>query len=194
MPRRTGLVRRSFLTVTLSATLLLLGGLTIPLAAQAAPAQATPVAASSATAAQAEAVSESTSTDETANANDAAGDPCKTVTYTRFIYDAMTRATVASFSIHTYFCYNYSKVKSHSTWVTGNVTTVGGLEGWTYNGHDTIEFNCYVASGSTGSCSGNHESDQGYFQECILKVGCVGTWDPTVQEWENYKGQWFYGN
>jgi hypothetical protein len=127
-------------------------------------------------------------------ANDSAGDPCTTDTYTRYLIDELTQQHVAWFRMQTYWCWNGRKVKSHTTSESGAVTQLGSLEGWVYNGHDATVFNCYVASGSTVNCSGNHEQDQGFFQECILKVGCVGTWDPTIEMWENYKGQWFYGS
>lgn len=123
-----------------------------------------------------------------------AGDPCVTDTYTRYLIDEATQQEVVYFAMHTYWCWDNKTVTSHTTWETGGVTTLGGMEGWTYQGHDATLFHCYAAYGSSRTCSGNYEEDQGNFQECILRVGCVGTWNPTIQMWENYQGKWYYSN
>ena len=188
---------RSFRAPAVASALALCFSLAVGFSAGAAQAASAGPAASGrqASTSPAEVVTEGTpGTSVVPASDDSAGDPCTTDTYTRYLIDEATQQEVAAFAMHTYFCWNNKTVTSHTTWETGSVTTLGGLEGWTYLGHDATVFHCYTAYGSSRTCSGNYEEDQGNFQECILHYGCVGSWNPTIQMWENYKGKWYYSN
>jgi hypothetical protein len=121
---------------------------------------------------------------------DSAGDPCETSWAKETEHDALG-FTLFWFKLSTYWCWNYSIVTYHNTYSSYNITTLGGDSGWVYNGTDGIHFNCYIASGSTRKCSGNYESTTAYFQDCIVKYGCVQNVYFYIEEWENYKGQFF---
>jgi hypothetical protein len=96
-----------------------------------------------------------------------------------------------SFTVTTYFCYNGSWVTYHNTWYTYNISGWGAAAGWQFDDLSTNTFNCSVADGSRHTCSGNDEILQAHFTACILKVGCVGHWDPTIEEVEYYDGSWW---
>ena len=188
MPRTESPNRRSVLVGGLVAALVLLGGALLPTAAQAAP----PRAITPADTVAAESIVETTDSTEVVDADAPDGSHCKTVSWGRQAVDAVTGARLASFTMHTHFCYNFTSVTSHSTWVTEDITTYGAINGWNYNGDSGITFNCYQAQGSTRPCSGNHEVDQGFFQACVAVLGCDESWNPIINMRENYKGEWFH--
>jgi hypothetical protein len=110
---------------------------------------------------------------------------CYTYTVHAWINDVFG-IRLANYWMHTYFCYNYTKVTYHSTWENGSVTTTGSATGWSYDGVVESSFNCYYAN--SYACSGNHETSQGKFEACLLKIGCYSSWYPYIQEWEWYNG------
>jgi len=117
-----------------------------------------------------------------------AAEKCATYTVTVSNYDAL-RIILFSFHMVTYFCWNGVIVTYHSTSVGAGVTGTGVATGWEYTGHSGIDFTCYVASGSTRNCSGNSESDYGYFYNILLGESCYNY----IHQTENYKGNTAYG-
>lgn len=114
---------------------------------------------------------------------------CKTWVYTATLNDApLNWPEDAWYRMSTYFCWNGTIVTYHYTTTSGGTTAYGAAGGWHFNSEGDLGFHCYVAVGSTKNCSGNTEIRQGHFSDCVLKVGCVQNWDPTIQEWENYHG------
>ena len=110
-----------------------------------------------------------------------AGDPCFT-SWTEIDYSSLglrqwwIRMT-------TNWCENGVTVTSHST----RVTQDHGRR-WNYY-PGSVSFNCYVASGSTRNCSGNHEHLTGVnYLNGALHVTCF----PSIAEWENYRGQYLH--
>jgi hypothetical protein len=113
-----------------------------------------------------------------------ASTPCKTVTFQRNYTGA--GITIAWLKMVTTWCYNNVIVTSHSTILYWGVTAYGSALGW-YIQHSTpnYSFNCYVASGSTRNCSGNHEATKQFWRNGSAGVGLA----LTVVESETYKGQ-----
>jgi hypothetical protein len=139
-----------------------------------------------------------------AEAPNAAGDPCTSFYGEADVVTGLADVKVAWLQLSTYFCYtgpfygpwlSTERVTSHSTSQKIGVTTPGQLLGWFYlqNVSGGIQFNCFVASGATNRCSGNHEYDQVEFQDCILHYGCTSTAYPYLDEFEYLSGQ-FYAN
>ncbi|HLG60594.1 MAG TPA: hypothetical protein VKY19_01595 [Ktedonosporobacter sp.] len=87
----------------------------------------------------------------------------------------------------TTWCWNGLTVTSHKTVLAWGVTTLGNITGDSALFSPDFSFNCYVASGSNRGCSGNHEVATEKFDNAFLKNGIA----ITVNEWENYKGQFF---
>ena len=87
----------------------------------------------------------------------------------------------------TTWCWNGITVTSHKTILAWGVTTLGSIDGDSSLYNPAYSFSCYVASGSTRGCSGNHEVATEKFDNAFLKNGIA----ITVSEWENYKGQFF---
>lgn len=95
---------------------------------------------------------------------------------------------VAWLKMNTHWCYDGVTVTSHSTILYWGITSYGLATGWETNvSNPEYSFNCYVASGSTRNCSGNHEWTEMLFDNFVNKSGIA----LTVQEWENYEGQDF---
>jgi hypothetical protein len=114
---------------------------------------------------------------------------CRTYTYTATLNDApLGWPEDAWYRMDTYFCWNGSIVTYHYTTTSGGTTKYGAAGGWHFDREGDLGFHCYVAVGSHRNCSGNTEFRQAHFSECLLKIGCVGGWDPQIQEWENYHG------
>lgn len=88
----------------------------------------------------------------------------------------------------TTWCWNNSTVTSHSTILYWGVTTWGNIGGWYSVGKPQYSFNCYVASGSTRNCSGNHERMQEEFQ---TQPSAEETCYLSLDQWENDRGQFF---
>jgi hypothetical protein len=123
---------------------------------------------------------------------DSAGDPCATRSFEIDLVEwPLGWPTDAWYKMTTYWCWNGVIVTTHHTYQTHGITTFGSAEGWTYNGQSSGWW-CYVASGSHRNCSGNTEWAQGDFQDCVVKVGCIGNWNPFIQEWENYHGGFYH--
>jgi hypothetical protein len=78
----------------------------------------------------------------------------------------------------------------HDTYYTVNISGVGSAGGWSFDGLTTNNFHCEVTDGSTNKCGKNVEFLQGHFQACLLKVGCVSNWTPTIEEDEYHDGSW----
>jgi len=115
------------------------------------------------------------------------GISCATLTthnWTKDVFDI----TLANYYMYTYWCWNGSKVTSHTTWENGSVTGTGSATGWEYEGVIESSFNCYYAN--SNKCSGNHETSEGKFQACLVKVGCYSSWYPYDQQYETYNGRW----
>jgi hypothetical protein len=113
-----------------------------------------------------------------------ASNPCKTVTFQRNYTGA--GIMIAWLKMVTTWCYNNVIVTSHSTILYWGVTAFGSGLGW-YIQHATpnYSFTCYVASGSTRNCSGNHEATKQFWRNGSAGVGLA----LTVNESEAYKGQ-----
>jgi hypothetical protein len=116
---------------------------------------------------------------------DSAGDPCKQVSFQKNYLVAGN--VVAWLKMVTNWCYDYVTVTSHSTILYWGVTAYGNVLGWQSVGNPLYSFNCYVASGSTRNCSGNHEHADQLFDNVPTLSG-IGL---TVDEKENYLGQAF---
>ncbi len=91
-----------------------------------------------------------------------------------------------------YFCWDGSYVWQESYGFIPKTTGAG----WNYLG-ETDSKNCYVAAGAPAgphqNCSGNHEWYHAQF--CVgnpYRGGCSQWWNPTINQEENYKGQYFY--
>ena len=119
----------------------------------------------------------------------AAGVSCATLTVHAYNWDVVG-IHLANYYMYTYWCWNGAKVTSHTTWENGSVTTTGAATGWEYEGVIESSFNCYYAN--SNKCSGNHETSEGKFQACIIKIGCYSSWYPYIQEFETYNGGWSY--
>jgi hypothetical protein len=117
----------------------------------------------------------------------ASGISCATLTTHNWIKDIFD-ITLANYYMYTYWCWNGSIVTTHTTWESGSVTGTGSATGWEYEGVIESSFNCYYAN--SNRCSGNHETSEGKFQACIVKVGCYSSWYPYDQQYETYNGGW----
>ncbi len=125
------------------------------------------------------------------------GDPCSTRTIQ---YDSKDAVGFILFWIkmQTTWCYNYITVTSHATVLSWGVTGTGAALGWVVlggtNSPPDYSFNCYVAAGAPGNppsgCSGNHEYMKQYFINQINPL--LLETDLTLNEEENYKGQFFW--
>lgn len=134
-----------------------------------------------------------------ADAPNAAGDPCTSFSGRGNIYTGVAHIDVAWVQMTTDFCYTgpavgppttADRVTSHNSTIQIGVTEPGNATGWSYvQNISGINFKCYVTAGGTNACSGNEESDQVEFQECLLKIGCDGTAYPSVTDLENFRGQ-----
>ncbi len=120
------------------------------------------------------------------------GDPCETVWVQKDGRSAINAIEVW-FRTTTYWCWNWRTVTSHVTTPTGGVTKLGAAGGWQWDSSKTTgTFHCWTVAGFPG-CSGNYEEEQGSFQECILKVGCISNFYPINQLWENSPyGTWSF--
>jgi hypothetical protein len=100
----------------------------------------------------------------------------------------VSAVTLIWISMKTSWCWNNSIVTSSHTVLSWGVTTWGNLGGWYTVGKPKYTFNCYVASGSTRNCSGNHEWMQEEFQtQPYSDTTCY----LSLNQWENDKGQFF---
>lgn len=129
-------------------------------------------------------------TGSSAVTTDATGARCETSWARKTEYNVF-HLTLFWFQLNTYWCWNGSIVTYHNTYVTWDITTLGGDVGWLYDGTGGIAFHCYVASGSTRNCSGNYEAATAHFQLCVIKYGCIQNVYFFIEEWENYRGQFF---
>jgi hypothetical protein len=113
-----------------------------------------------------------------------ASNPCKTVTFQRNYTGA--GITIAWLKMVTTWCYNNVTVTSHTTILYWGVTAFGSGLGW-YIQHSTpnYSFNCYVASGSTCNCSGNHEATKQFWRDGSAGVGLA----LTVSDFSRYQGK-----
>jgi hypothetical protein len=161
-------VRWAFAAVALSALVVGAGGT---------------AAAASPVTRQATAVTSQITSGLTASATASTGDPCET-SWTKYSSSAAGNL-LYSFEASTYWCWNGAVVTSHKTSYHYVITSLGTLDGYGWDSGD-ITFNCYVASGSTRSCSGNHESVNGNFG--IEASGFT----VAIDQSENYKGQYFH--
>jgi len=126
-----------------------------------------------------------TSTVLTSSRN-SAGDPCKTIS--TYYPKNDNGITIFWLKMVTTWCYNYVTVTSHSTTLYWGVTTTGTLTGWYSLYNPIYSFACYVASGSSRNCSGNHERAQEDFINGILRLEI----DLVINQEETYQGQAFY--
>jgi hypothetical protein len=165
-------------------TAVLAAGLVAALAFTATPASARPAAA-----AVPAAGSVSVAGDSATAGVDSAGDPCRTG-WAQVTYRDVFGITLWWFRMTTSWCYNGSIVTSHTTTVSHDVTGTGTATGWAWGGRSAVSFNCYVASGSSRNCSGNHESDTAQFDYIPIPSVCV----VKLQEWENYRGEFFWSS
>lgn len=133
-----------------------------------------------------------TETTTMAEANDNTGNFCRTG-WVKLSYRDVFGVVLFWFKMTTYWCYNFQVVTTHSTSETAGITATGSATGWSYRGIIEHSFHCYVASGSTRSCSGNFEDAQGSFQACLITIGCYASKQSYIHEEENYKGQFFWG-
>jgi hypothetical protein len=125
-----------------------------------------------------------TSTNTLTVSRNSAGDPCKTVSFQNNYNGAGNM--IAWLKMVTKWCYNNVIVTSHSTVLYWGVTAFGSALGWYIEySSPRYSFNCYVASGSTRSCSGNHEWTEQFWRNGSAGVGLA----LTVDEWEAYKGE-----
>jgi hypothetical protein len=132
-------------------------------------------------------VAEVTQEGPVVTSTDSAGNPCATRSFEiDLVEQPLGWPTDAWYKMTTHWCWNGRIVTSHNTYQTYGITTVGSLEGWEYDG-ETSGWWCYVASGSTRSCSGNTEWAQGHFKAVQYNIQ-IGSWSPFIQEWENYHG------
>jgi hypothetical protein len=118
---------------------------------------------------------------------EASGVSCATLTTHNWIKDIFD-ITLANYYMYTYWCWNGTKVTTHTTWESGSVTATGSATGWEYDGVVESSFNCYYAN--SVKCSGNHETSEGKFEACLVKIGCYDTWYPYDQQYETYNGGW----
>lgn len=115
-----------------------------------------------------------------------AGNPCATRQSDETLTDGFGNVQIW-LRMKTTYCWNYSIVTYHSTYLYWGVTTLGVLVGWTWLYNPDYAFNCYVASGSSRNCSGNHE----HAKEVFLQGPVRFETDLIVDQNENYKGQFF---
>lgn len=126
----------------------------------------------------------------------AATTQCRTISWDASDYDNVG-LRLSSFTVSTYFCYNGQPtgvgggwVTYHDTSYTVGITTVGSAAGWNFDGLVSNDFHCFVADGSTHSCSGNVETLEAHFETCLVKIGCVSNWYPVIEEDEFFNGAW----
>ncbi len=158
---------------------------------------ATAATATATTATEDPAASDGTDTTLQTSGSDLAGNVdsisgasgCNTLTVHAWAKDALG-IVLTNYYMYTYWCWNGSIVTTHTTWERGSVTATGSATGWSYNGVKESSFNCYYANSRT--CSGNHETSEGNFQACIIKIGCYSSWYPYINEYETYNGGWHY--
>jgi hypothetical protein len=117
-----------------------------------------------------------------------AGDPCRTSSRQQNAKDFFG-ITLFWFKMQTRYCWDNRTVTYHRTTISWGVTGPGAAVGWAYISNSGIRFNCYVASGSTRQCSGNHEWATASFHNVVTRQVCL----PHIDEWENYRGQFFSG-
>jgi hypothetical protein len=117
----------------------------------------------------------------------ASGISCATLTTHNWVKDVVG-ITLANYYMYTYWCWNGTIVTTHTTWENGSVTGTGSATGWEYEGVIESSFNCYYAN--SHKCSGNHETSEGKFQACIVKIGCYSSWYPYDEQYETYNGGW----
>lgn len=119
-------------------------------------------------------------------------DPCETV-WTEKIGRDLIGIELLWFKTKTYWCWNWLKVTSHTTSSYGAVTGTGAAGGWEYIGLREQSFHCYKIAGYASRCGGNYEDAEGYFQECLIRIGCASASYPYKQLWENgVTGEWFH--
>jgi hypothetical protein len=117
---------------------------------------------------------------------DSAGNPCRTSQRQQNGKDAFG-ITLFWFKMRASWCWDYRTVTGHTTRIYWGVTGPGAVFGWAYVSNSGIYFNCYVAYGSTRDCSGNHEEATASFLNVVTLQTCL----PHIDEWENYRGQFF---
>jgi hypothetical protein len=124
--------------------------------------------------------------DTTAAGTDNAGDPCYN-SYFQYNNKNIFDVTLFWFRMNTSWCENGEIVTSHNTTLHSGVDLTGEVGGWEHIGNSSITFHCYIAYGSTRSCSGNFESANGYFYNTVVGESC----HDHIYEEENYKGEFF---
>ncbi len=156
-------------------------------AATASPASASAVASGPTTLTRlAQVVHVSVTTSVVAAPRDSAGDPCATKQRVENGTDVFG-IVLYWFKMQTSWCWDYRTVTSHTTHLYWAVTGPGAAFGWAYISNSGVHFYCYVASGSTRQCSGNHEDATASF----LNLDTLQTCLPFIAEDENYRGQFF---
>jgi hypothetical protein len=118
-----------------------------------------------------------------------AGDPCKNALGEARLSSGGVLVAYDEYGLS--FCYNNVIVTSHNVSYTRGATAAGRSRGWGYYDNVYYHFSCYVAVGSTHSCSGNYEDNEDQFRRCIPILNCVQWWFPRIQLRENYRGQFF---
>ncbi len=96
--------------------------------------------------------------------------------------DRIVGLALFEISMKTNWCWNNSIVTGSHTTLYWKVA----IAGWT-PGKPSYAFNCYVAAGSKRNCSGNHEA----MVEKYTNTSSGSTVYLYLDNWENYKGQFF---
>jgi hypothetical protein len=107
-----------------------------------------------------------------------AGDPCENG-LTERVWWSEFGITEGWSAMTTNFCYDNVTVTSHYTYMTWWAGVLSDVS------QDPIQFNCYVANGSSRNCSGNNEQENTTFfwpSEIYVTI--------YIREWENYHGAW----
>jgi hypothetical protein len=117
----------------------------------------------------------------------AANDPCQTVSAHINEYNVWG-AVLWTYTVNTYYCWNYVTVTYHHTWAQSSIPGWSSLLGWQYKGTQTNDFWCYYATSRW--CSGNEEYLQAEYDYCPVHYGCIESLYPWIEMWELYDGNW----
>jgi hypothetical protein len=99
--------------------------------------------------------------------------------------------TLLSIKVRTDFSYNNKRVTCASSSKSIHVDSVAALGGWYFDKWTNEYEGWYTYNGVVNG--GVKTEEQGYFRQCILKVGCIGSATLTARTYAHYNGTWSTG-
>jgi len=108
----------------------------------------------------------------------------RTLTVTNNIR-SLTTVVLGTFTIRTFWCYNYSVVTFATSTRSGSVTLAGTIGGLSYDGEQS--FNEYIYSSY-----GSYAFSQGKFTQSPFHIGTLGAVYPTNETWVHRDGTYGY--